>query len=64
MNSGALAAQALTDELHRVADGLDMLRRVVGDLDVELFFEGHDQLDVVEAVGAQIVDETGLFDML
>ena len=48
------------DELHGVADGLDVLGGVVGDLDVELFLEGHDQLDVVEAVGAQVVDEAGL----
>ena len=26
----------------------------------EFFFEGHDQLDGVEAVGAQIVDEAGI----
>ncbi len=34
---------------------------VVGDFDVELFLEGHHQLDVVEAVGAQVVDEARLF---
>ena len=38
-----------------------MFGGVVGDFDVEFFFEGHDQFDVVEAVGAQIVDEGGLF---
>ena len=32
-----------------------------GNFDVEFFFEGHHQLDVVEAVGAQVVDEAGLF---
>ena len=38
-----------------------MLGGVIGDFDVELFLEGHDQLDVVEAVGAEVVDEAGLF---
>ncbi len=33
------------------------LRRVIGNLDAEFFFERHDQLDGVEAVGAQIFDE-------
>src|SRR6185437_3006789 len=47
----------LFDVLVGVADGVDLLRRVVGDLDAEFFFEGHHQLDDVEAVGAQIVDE-------
>src|SRR6185312_1039522 len=54
------AVEAFFDELHRIADGLDVLGRVVGDLDVEFLFEGHNQFDVIEAVCAQIVDEAGL----
>src|ERR1019366_7478895 len=56
--------ETLVDELHRVADGLDMFRRIVRNLDVELFFKGHDEFDIVEAVGAQVVDERGLFSDL
>src|SRR5687767_12000605 len=40
-----LGVQTLVDELHRVADRLDVLGGVVRDLDVELFLEGHHQLD-------------------
>ena len=38
-------------------DRRDLLRGVVRNLDPKLFFERHDQLDDVEAVGTQIVDE-------
>jgi ABC-type lipoprotein export system ATPase subunit len=41
----------------RVLDGGDFLSRVLGDFNVELFFERHHQLDRVEAIGAQVVDE-------
>src|SRR3954454_8970057 len=47
------------DIVDRVLDGADLLGRVVGNLDSELLLEGHDQLDDVEAVGAEIVDEAG-----
>src|SRR5262245_20349916 len=47
------------DELDRVGDRHDLLRRLVRNLDPELFLERHDQLDRVEAVRAQIVDELG-----
>src|SRR6266542_3234051 len=44
-----------------VADGVahrgDLLRVLVGDLEVELLLESHDQLDRVERVGAQVLDE-------
>src|SRR5690348_17973104 len=40
---------------------LDLLRRVVRDFDRELFLEGHHQLDRVERVGAEVVDELGIF---
>ena len=35
--------------------------RVVRDFDVEFLFEGHDQLDIVQAVRAEVIDEAGLF---
>eukprot|EP01037_Dinobryon_pediforme_P003719 gene3719-3766_t len=43
------------------SSGGDLFRRIVGDLDTKLFFEGHHQLDDVERVGAKIVDEAGFF---
>jgi hypothetical protein len=45
------------EELDGVADGDDGLGGVVRDLDVELFLEGHHELDGIEAVGPEIVDE-------
>src|SRR5688500_20284448 len=47
----------LLDVVDRVLHGEDLLGRVVGNLDAELFLERHDELDGVEAVSAQIVDE-------
>src|SRR4051794_24123046 len=58
---GGSGAQPLLDELHGVAHRLDVLGGVVGNFDVELLLEGHDEFDVVQAVGAEIVDEAGLF---
>ena len=52
------------DEAHGVANRLDGFGGVIGDLDPELFLEGHNQLDGVEAVGTQIVDERSGFDHL
>ena len=37
-----------------------MLRLLVRDLDLELLFHGHHQLDDVEGVGAEVLDERGL----
>ena len=51
----------LLDEVDGVADGLDLLGGIVGNLDAEFLFERHHQFDGVEAVGAQIVDELGVF---
>src|SRR5207302_10955930 len=48
------------DEAHRVLDGDDLLRGIVGNLAPELFLERHDELDGVETVGAQIVYEAGV----
>ena len=45
--------------IDRLSDGLDFLRGVVGDGDVELFFQLHHQLDRVEEVRAQVVDKRG-----
>ena len=50
----------LLDVVDRLPDGLDLLGGVVGDVDVELLFEFHHQLDRIQRVGAQIVDERGL----
>src|SRR5690606_19405711 len=47
------------DVLDGVTDGADLLRFLVGDLGLELFFHRHDQLDDVERVGAQVLDELG-----
>src|SRR6185437_15081874 len=52
------------DEAYRVLHGDDLLGRVVGDFAPELFLERHHQLDRVEAVGAQIIDKTGIFSDL
>src|SRR5262245_9882522 len=49
------------DEADGVADRLDLLGGVVGNLDAELFLEGHHEFDRVEAVGAEIVDELRIF---
>src|SRR3954470_16005335 len=50
----------LVDEVDRVLDGLDVLGFLVGDLDLELLFHRHHQLDDVERIGAQVLDEGGL----
>ena len=40
-----------------VAECLDGFGCVIRNLDAELFFESHDQLNGVEAVSAEVVDE-------
>src|SRR5579862_4043326 len=52
------------DKADRVLDGHDLLGCVIRDLAAEFFFEGHHQLDRIEAVGPQIVDEAGVFGHL
>src|SRR6185503_20111400 len=52
------SALVLVDIVDRVLDGRDLLGSIVGNFDVEFFLERHDELDDVEAVGAQIIDET------
>ena len=44
----------LFDVVDGVLDGLDLLGVFVGDLDVEGFFELHDEFDYVERVGAEV----------
>src|SRR5579859_3393541 len=53
------ALSVLLDVIDSVVDGPDLFRVLVGNLDVESFFEGHDQLDGVERIGAQVVYERG-----
>src|SRR6476659_6271402 len=47
------------DVVDRLLHGGDLLGFLVRDLALELFLEGHHQLDGVEGVGAQVVDERG-----
>src|SRR5271157_305902 len=43
------------DVIHRVLDGADLLRVLVGNLNLKGFFEGHDQFDGVERISAEVV---------
>src|SRR5260370_14594784 len=52
------------DEADRILDGYDLLRRVIRDFAPEFLFKSHHQLDRIAAVGAQIVDETGILGHL
>src|SRR5690606_18053655 len=54
----AVCSGVFLDEIDRILDGDDLLRRVVGNLATEFLFKGHHQFHRVQAVGAQIVDET------
>src|SRR3569833_306080 len=58
--SAWLSALVFFDVLVGIADGRDLLGRIVGNLDADLFLERHHQFDDVETVGAQIVDEAGV----
>src|SRR4051812_43304075 len=62
--SGASAFRVLFEKFGRVADGQNRLRGVVGNFTTELFFKCHHKLDGVEAVGAEVVDETCVVDNL
>src|SRR5205085_5055025 len=46
--SRSLRSAVLVQVVHRVLDGTNFLGILVADLDVEFFFERHDQLDQVE----------------
>src|SRR5919109_114777 len=54
---GLTALGVVLDVLDGVAHRHDLLGILVGDLDVEVLLQGHDELDGVEGVGAQIFDE-------
>jgi hypothetical protein len=54
------SADRLGEIAYGIAEGLDRLGSIIRDLDRELFFEGHHQLDLVEGIGAEVVDEAGL----
>src|SRR5205085_9420330 len=60
-NRRTRSALVLVDIFDRVADGGDLLRGIVRNLDAELFLEGHDQLDDVEAVRTEVIDEARVF---
>src|ERR1044071_4120536 len=47
-----LFASVRLDEGDRVLDGQDLLGCVVRDLDPEFFFERHDKLDRIQAIGS------------
>src|SRR3989454_2939448 len=49
------------DVVDSLTDRLDLLRVLVGNLDPELVFELHDQLDEIERVGVEIFLERGFF---
>src|ERR1035438_2831490 len=56
-HSGFVASFA--DVIDRLLHGRDLLGIFVRDLDLELLFERHNQLDGIERIGAQVVDERG-----
>jgi len=47
------------DELDYVLDLLQSFSFIIGDLDVEFLFNGHDHLDDIQAVGTKVVSEMG-----
>jgi hypothetical protein len=51
----------LVDVLDRIRDGADFLSRIVWDFDTKLFFKGHYKLNDIKRIGAQIVNEAGVF---
>ena len=46
---------------NRFLDARDLLRFLVRDFDAELLLERHHELDGVERVGAQVLDERGIW---
>jgi hypothetical protein len=60
---GAAAATlrpACLDEAHRVADGLDLVRVVVRDLDAEGILEGEDDVDEARGVDLEAAQDVRL----
>src|SRR4051812_44657604 len=54
----------LFEEFHGITDRENRLGGIVRNLAAELFLEGHHQFDGVEAIGAEVVDETCSFGHL
>lgn len=46
---------------YRIPNGLDCFRSIIGNFNAKLFLECHDQFNGIETVGAEIVDEAGVF---
>src|SRR5512143_369938 len=57
---GSLRARVGLQVVHRVADGLELVRVLVGDVEPELLLERHHELHDVERVRAEVLDELGL----
>src|ERR1700720_3076996 len=50
----------LFEKLDRVADSQNGFGRVIGNLATKFLFECHNELDRIEAIGAEIIDEAGV----
>lgn len=50
---------ALLDEVDGSLDGGDLLDVLLGDLDLELLLEGHDELNGIKGVGIEVGHEAG-----
>src|SRR5262245_28038603 len=50
-------ARVFLEEFDGIADGLDLLGGIIGNLAAELLLESHHEFDRVQAVSAEIVDE-------
>ena len=49
--------RVLADVIDGIGDGANLLRVLVGNLDVEGLFESHHELDGVERIGAEVIHE-------
>ena len=58
------ALSVLFEKFYSVADRENSFRRVVRNLATKFLLEGHDEFDCIEAAGAEIVDEAGIFGHL
>jgi len=45
------------DEVNSIAKRLNLLAFFVGDLDVELFLDGHHEFDLIEGIGSQVLPQ-------
>src|ERR1700691_1031850 len=50
----------LVDVINRLVDGRDLLGILIRDLDLELLFQSHHQLDRIQRVRSQIINERGI----